>query len=140
LKDRVIGLGWTAGDMRVVEDDVAKISALLAKLADSGSIDVVLTTGGTGVAPRDVTPEATRSVAGREIPGFGELMRSEGRKSTRLAPLSRGGAWTRGCTLIVNLPGSPRGAVEALNAVLELIPHVTDLLHGKTEHHAKPSS
>ena len=99
--------------------------------------DVVLATGGTGVAPRDVTPEALRAVAHREIPGFGELMRSEGRKSTKFASLSRGGAVTRGTTLLVSLPGSPRGAVESLNAVSDLIEHVVDLLHGRTEHKEK---
>jgi molybdopterin biosynthesis enzyme MoaB len=83
-----------------------------------------------------VTTEATRAVADREIEGFGEVMRSEGRKSTPLAALSRGGGYTRGAVLIVNLPGSPRGAVESLDAVAALIPHVVDLLHGRTEHGA----
>jgi molybdopterin adenylyltransferase len=84
-----------------------------------------------------VTPEAVKLVADREVPGFGELMRSEGLKSTRFAPLSRGGAATRGSALIVMLPGSPRGAVDSLNAVVGLIPHVVDLLHGRTEHKEK---
>ena len=79
-----------------------------------------------------------RSIADREIPGLGEVMRSEGRKSTRFAALSRSAAYTLGTTLIVTLPGSPRGALESLNAVVELIPHVVDLLHGQTEHRAKP--
>ena len=84
-----------------------------------------------------MTPEAVKLVADREVPGFGELMRSEGLKSTRFAPLSRGGAVTRGSALIVMLPGSPRGAIESLNAVAGLIPHVVDLLHGRTEHKEK---
>lgn len=134
LWTRAEEMGWKVVETLVAPDDVPEISAALTRLADSGEIDVVLTTGGTGVAPRDVTPEATRAVASREIPGIGELMRSEGRKSARFAPLSRGGALTRGSTVIVNLPGSPRGALDSLNAVADLIPHVVDLLHGRTSH------
>ena len=110
------------------------------ELSAEGKIDVAILTGGTGVAPRDVTPEAVRAIADREIPGFGELMRSEGRKSTKLAPLSRGGGFTRGRMLILALPGSPHGAVDSLNAVADLVPHVVDLLQGHTEHVEKPLS
>lgn len=140
LQHRVQELGWTVATTGVVADDVTGISSMLARLADSGEIDVILTSGGTGIAPRDVTPEAIRAIADREIPGFGELMRSEGRRSTKFAPLSRGGAATRGATLIVSFPGSPRGAVDSFNTVAELIPHVVDLLHGRTEHNQKPTS
>jgi molybdopterin biosynthesis enzyme MoaB len=86
------------------------------------------------VGPRDVTPEATRVVLDREIPGFGELMRARGRECTPLAALSRSLAGTRGRVLIVNLPGSPKGAVESLDAIVELVPHVLELLNGRTEH------
>jgi molybdenum cofactor synthesis domain-containing protein len=103
-------------------------------LATSGEVAVIFTIGGTGVALRDVTPEATRSVIEREIPGLGELMRSEGQKFTSRAVLSRGLAGVRGRTLIVNLPGSPKGAVESLDTVAKLIPHVVDLLEGRTAH------
>lgn len=126
--------GWVVAEKRTVPDEIQTIATALIELSDSGSVDLILTTGGTGVARRDVTPEATRAVAPRDVPGFGERMRTEGRKSTPFASLSRGGAATRGAALIVNLPGSPRGAVESLQAVSELIPHAVDLLHGRTEH------
>jgi molybdenum cofactor synthesis domain-containing protein len=86
------------------------------------------------LALRDVTPEATRAVVDREIPGFGEVMRARGRESTPLAALSRSLAGTRGTVLIVNLPGSPKAALESLNAIVELVPHVLQLLRGQTEH------
>ena len=138
LEARAIELGWSVIEKGLVPDDVEQISNAVAKL--SLRANVILTTGGTGVAPRDVTPEAVRAIADKELQGFGELMRSEGRKMTKLAPLSRGSAYTRGTAVIVTLPGSPRGAVDSLNAVCELIPHVVDLLHGRTEHVQKPSS
>ncbi len=118
----------------MVPDEREQIAALLRDLADNHIADFIVTTGGTGLAARDVTPEATRDVIEREIPGFGELMRSRGLESTRFAPLSRALAGTRGKVLIVNVPGSPRGAVESLGAILDLVPHVLDLLHGHTEH------
>jgi molybdopterin adenylyltransferase len=138
LSNRAIELGWTPADRHLLPDDADAIAARLVDIADSAGVEVIITTGGTGIALRDVTPEAVQRMADREIPGFGELMRSEGRKSTKMAPLSRGGGWTRGTTLIVSLPGSPRGAVDSLNAVAELVPHVVDLLHGRTEH-SKPA-
>jgi molybdenum cofactor synthesis domain-containing protein len=137
LEQRVAELGWTVAQKALVPDDRAMIARTIVNLC---SFDVVLTTGGTGLGPRDVTPEAVKLVAEREVPGFGELMRSEGLKSTKFAPLSRGGAVTRGTSLIVMLPGSPRGAVQSLNAVCDLIPHVVDLLHGRTEHKEKLSA
>jgi molybdenum cofactor synthesis domain-containing protein len=134
-------VGWNVEDSRIVPDDVQAISALLVALSSSGAVDVILTTGGTGLSPRDVTPEATKAVADREVEGFGELMRSQGAKRTLYAALSRSGAYTCKDVLIVNFPGSPKGALESLEAVVELIPHAVDLLHGRTEHHnAKLSS
>jgi len=126
--------GWTIASTKVVSDDIDQISPEVAAWADSGTVDVILCTGGTGVAPRDVTPEAVRSVAPREVPGFGEVMRAEGRKSAKFAALSRSGAFTRGRALVLTLPGSPRGALESLQAVADLIPHAVNLLHGKTAH------
>jgi molybdenum cofactor synthesis domain-containing protein len=134
LEAKITELGWIVSNKLVLPDEEEHIANALRELADSTQIDVILTTGGTGLAPRDVTPEATKRIADREVPGFGELMRSEGLKTTRFAPLSRGGASTRGKTLILNVPGSPKGAVESLMAVAHLVPHVVDLLHGKTEH------
>jgi molybdenum cofactor synthesis domain-containing protein len=134
LEQRAGELGWSVEKRALVPDDRTLIAKTVANLCDC---DVILTTGGTGLAPRDVTPEAVKLIADREVPGFGELMRSEGLKSTKFAPLSRGGAVTRGSALIVMLPGSPRGALDSLNAVCGLIPHVVDLLHGRTEHKEK---
>ena len=125
--------GWSVEQL-VVPDDAGEISARLVAIADAGKVNAIFTTGGTGVAARDVTPEATRAVIEREIPGLAEWMRASGRAATPLAILSRGIAGTRGRTLIVNLPGSPRGAAQSLAAVLDVVPHVIDLLSGKTEH------
>ena len=134
LRDRTRALGWTVSAMELVADESGGIAAVLGRLADSGEVAVILTTGGTGVAPRDVTPEATRGVIEREIPGLGELMRAEGLKFTPTAVLSRGMAGIRGRTLIVNLPGSPKGAVESFDAIAKLVPHILDLLEGRTSH------
>ena len=134
LEARLIELGWTVASRHVVPDETAQISSLLSELIHGRAVDLIVTTGGTGLALRDVTPEATRSVSNREIPGFGERMRAEGLKSTKFAPLSRSTAFTAGTALILNLPGSPRGAVESFDAVADLIPHAVDLLHGRTEH------
>src|SRR5260221_9652191 len=136
VRERLERLGWQVAGTEGLPEEAGRIAARLAGLADSGSVAAIFTTGGTGIALRDVTPQATHSILDREIPGFGELMRSKGRESTPLAVLSRSLAGTRGRVLIVNLPGSPRGAVESLDAIVELAPHVLDLLHGKTEHTA----
>jgi len=136
VRERLEQLGWKVSVVETIADEVDEISRRLATLADGGQVAAIFTTGGTGLAKRDVTPEATRTVLDREIPGFGELMRLKGRESTPLAALSRSLAGTRGRVLIVNLPGSPKGAVESLDAIVELAPHVLDLLQGQTEHAA----
>jgi molybdopterin adenylyltransferase len=134
VRERLEQLGWKVSVLEVIPDEVSEISQRLATLADGGQVSAIFTTGGTGLTTRDVTPEATRAVMDREIPGFGELMRAKGRESTPRAALSRSLAVTRGRVLVVNLPGSPRGAVESLDAIVELVPHVLELLRGETEH------
>jgi len=124
--------GFEIVHTRIVQDDSMQIQNALVHLALE--VRFIVTTGGTGIAPRDVTPEATEAICDRLIDGVGERMRLEGAKKTSFAALSRGVCGVREKTLILNLPGSPGGAVESLEAVLELVPHALNLLDGKTEH------
>jgi molybdopterin adenylyltransferase len=139
LREGVEALGWQVTAEEIVPDEVDRIAGILKKLADSAQVSLILTTGGTGVSPRDVTPEAARTVIEREIPGLGEAMRAEGRKLTPFAALSRSMAGVRGTTLIVNLPGSPKGAAESLDAISKLIPHIVNLMGGRTSHGDVPN-
>lgn len=116
----------------IVSDDLLRIQNLLIRLARE--VHLIVTTGGTGIAARDVTPEATSAVCDRMLDGVPERMRAEGMKKTPFAGLSRGVCGVRGRCLILNLPGSPTGAVESLEAVSALLPHAVELLGGKTEH------
>jgi molybdenum cofactor synthesis domain-containing protein len=134
VKLRLERAGWQVTAEEILPDERPLIAERLAALADSGRYAAIFTTGGTGVALRDLTPEATRDVIDREIPGIGEVMRAEGRRHVQTATLSRAIAGTRGKVLIVNLPGSPKGAVESLDAIVELVPHMLSLLSGRTEH------
>lgn len=117
----------------LVPDERDRIADVLRRLADDG-VPLVIVTGGTGFGPRDVTPEATRDVITREAPGLAEAMRATGRASTPMADLSRGIVGAVARTLVVNVPGSPRGAVESVEAILGLVPHALELLAGDTEH------
>ncbi len=115
---------------KIVADDHEKIVNELKHFSDKADIDVVFTTGGTGLGPRDVTPEATASVCERIIPGLGEIMRAEGLKKTKNAVLSRGIAGICNKTLVINLPGSPKGVKESLEVILDVLPHAVDMMHG----------
>jgi molybdopterin adenylyltransferase len=124
------GLGWEVTSALHVSDDPAGIREQLRAVADSGRVDLLLTTGGTGIGPRDNTPEATQAVADRIVPGISEEMRRKGAEKSPMAVLSRGMVVVRGKALIVNLPGSPKGAVESLEVVAHLLPHAVHVLRG----------
>jgi molybdopterin adenylyltransferase len=124
--------GFRVVATQIVQDDSMQIQNAIVHLALEAHF--IVTTGGTGIAPRDVTPEATEAICDRLVDGVAERMRNEGAKRTAFAALSRGVCGVRGKSLILNLPGSPSGAVESLEAVMELIPHALNLLEGKTEH------
>jgi molybdenum cofactor synthesis domain-containing protein len=121
-------------ESRIVPDDVSAVQKSIVELARKARL--VVTTGGTGIAARDVTPEATRQVCGRMLDGVAERMRREGEKKTPFALLSRGVCGVCGNSVVVNLPGSPAGAVESLEAIIEIMPHAIQLLAGKTNHRA----
>ena len=123
-------LGWEVGSALRCSDDQAEIRSQLRAVADSGHSDLLLTTGGTGLGPRDNTPEATLDVGDRSVPGLAEEIRRRGAEKTPAAVLSRGAVVIRHNTLILNLPGSPKGAVESLDAVARLLPHAIEVLRG----------
>jgi molybdopterin adenylyltransferase len=130
LAERCRALGWQVISCEAVSDDRDVLENRLAALANSAFVDLVLTTGGTGVGPRDTTPEATSAVCQKILPGLGELMRAKGREKNPRAVLSRAVAGVCKHALIVNLPGSPRGAVESLDVVADLLPHAVEVLRG----------
>lgn len=138
LIDLVTSQGWKVERAAVLADDLAALRETLSIWADGAELDVILTTGGTGFSPRDVTPEATRLVIERDAPGLAEAMRSESLKVTPHAMLSRALAGIRGKVLIINLPGNPKAAVENLKVVLPVLAHAVELLQDlpqAEEHH-----
>ncbi|MCJ7716757.1 MAG: MogA/MoaB family molybdenum cofactor biosynthesis protein [Anaerolineales bacterium] len=141
LQQAVIDSGWAVKEVRIVSDEFSEIVDYLRKWSDSGDINVILTTGGTGFSPRDITPEATREVVDRSAPGLAEAMRAGSLKITPHAMLSRAEAGIKNKTLIINLPGSPKGALENFRIIAPVLPHAVQLLEndsGAEETHQRP--
>ena len=136
IRELLEGIGAEIARHDVIPDERWRIANVLREWCDAADLDLIVTTGGTGLAARDVTPDATAEIAERRVPGIGEAMRAEGLRHTPMAMLSRGIAVVRGTTLIINLPGSETGVRESLGAVLEVLPHAVQLLQGDTEHRA----
>jgi molybdenum cofactor synthesis domain-containing protein len=129
-------LSAIVAERAIVSDDRAAIEQVLRRWADESHLDLILTTGGTGLSPTDITPEATLAALDRQAPGIVEAMRRETLAKTPFAMLSRAVAGTRGATLIINLPGSPKGARECLEVVMPVLPHAIDLVSGRHTEHA----
>lgn len=129
LEEIVRAQGWLVADQAILPDDLEMLCKLLETWADSGEIDVILTTGGTGFAPRDVTPEATQRIIDRNAPGLAEAMRASSLLATSHAMLSRAITGVRGKCLIVNLPGSPKAAKENFQVIIPVLPHAVQLLN-----------
>lgn len=135
IRDSLSSLDTSVVKYEVVPDEADVIASKLAEWVDEGSIDIILTTGGTGLGPRDITPEATLSVVDKVVPGFTEVMRAETFKTTPHAILSRAVAGVRGKCLIINLPGSPKAVRECLRVVLPVIPHALEIIKGEVTEH-----
>jgi molybdopterin adenylyltransferase len=140
LADLLRNLGAEVVSQTILPDERAEIERALTALADEARVDLVVTTGGTGPAPRDVTPEATQAVIDREVPGLAEVLRFEGYRKTPLAVISRGVAGIRGRTLIVNLPGSPRAVREGMETLAPVLPHTIKMMQGVDTEHKQEAS
>ncbi len=130
LRERILGEGWECKSYELVRDERADISAAIVRAVDEAKVDVVLTCGGTGLSLRDVTPEATRDVCEREVPGIAEGMRAYSLAITPRAMLSRALCMQRGTTLVINLPGSKKAAAENWDGVVGVLPHAVSMMHG----------
>jgi molybdopterin adenylyltransferase len=135
IRNTVAQINSVVARYEIVPDEIDIIASKLTDWADSGEVDVILTTGGTGLAQRDVTPEATLSVIDKEVPGFAEAMRARSLEKTPMAVLSRAVAGLRGRCLIINLPGSPKAVLECLEAVLPAVPHAVEIIKGEVTEH-----
>jgi len=140
IKDSPFVLDNRVVKYEVIPDEVDIIASKLSQWADEGDVDIILTTGGTGLGPRDVTPEATLSIVDKVVPGFGEVMRAGTLKLTPLAILSRAVAGVRGKCLIINLPGSPKAVRECLEVILPVIPHAIEIIKGEVTEHTLPDT
>ena len=138
IRDRLSHLDSREVRYEVVPDETDIIASKLTEWADEGSMDIILTTGGTGLGPRDVTPEATLSIFDKVVPGFAEAMRAETFKTTPFAILSRAVSGVRGKCLIINLPGNPKAVRECLEVVLPVIPHAVAIIKGEVTEHTTP--
>jgi len=137
IEEMMEGIGGRVADYALVPDELPILKRCLSEMADAG-LDIILTTGGTGLGPRDVTPDATLQVIERQVPGIAEAMRMVSLEKTSRAVLSRAVAGTRGRTIIINLPGSPKAVRECLGVVLDALPHAIEVLRGDSEDCARP--
>ena len=136
IRERLSAINCTVDKYEIVPDERGEIMAVLTRWADEGGMDVILTTGGTGLSQRDVTPEATRAVIDKDVPGFGEAMRMKSLEKTPMAVLSRAMAGIRGKCLIINLPGSPKAVDECLEVILPAMPHAVEIIKGEVTEHS----
>jgi molybdopterin adenylyltransferase len=140
IRESFSGPDYRVADYEVIPDEAALIAQRLKHWADSGDMDIILTTGGTGLAPRDVTPEATLSVIDREVPGLAEMMRFRSFSATPNAMLSRAVAGVRKGCLIINLPGSPKAVAECLEVIMPVLGHAVDVIKGRVTEHPAPET
>ncbi len=140
IREIALAAGFAVGEVAVVPDEQAQIAGQIRRMADERHYDLVLTTGGTGLSPRDVTPQATLESIDFQVPGLAEAMRAASLKQTPAAMTSRAVAGVRGRTLVVNLPGSPKGVRECLDVILPALPHAVSVMRGTVGDHARPKA